>query len=681
MEFIAGESLRDWLHPRSPLEPLMAISLARQIAQGLQAIHRENVVHRDLKPTNIMVLRADTKRKETEPEAWQIKIIDFGLAKRLLRDVAETASEAATQGFRGTALYASPEQCEERRDLDGRSDLYSLGCVMWEMLVGAPPFRANAHIALLNAHVAKPPPMQQLSHLPTSLQAVMARLMLKDRDARFADAGAVFRAFERCQARIEMGEESSEGRSDILEHETVAHAALTLARDKNVKSPTATASTDAPNEQVPSICVLPFANMSGDPEQEYFSDGITEDIITDLSRVSALSVASRNAAFNFKSKQVDITKVAKQLNVSYVLEGSVRKAGNRVRITAQLIEGSNDKPLWAERFDRDLNDIFALQDDISKAVVNALKLRLLPAEKKAIEQRSTVSPKAYELYLLARKFNTTGNSRHHPISIRLCQRAVEIDPKYASAWAMLALCQSNDVLMRGAPGDAGRFAAEQALALDPQLAEAHAAKGRILADTGRFEEALAEHLVALRINPDAYEVNVAAARCFIAMKRYDDAIRCLERAAVDNETDFWALENTIQCHEAKGDKVGAASAARRTIERVEKVIVGEPDHGMALGYGIRALVTLGQSGRAKEWTERAMIVDPDNNLLHYKLACSMIQLGEYDEALRLLGRVLGVIRRPTLVWFEIDPELDPIREDPRYKALVAQANIRLAKSD
>jgi adenylate cyclase len=333
-----------------------------------------------------------------------------------------------------------------------------------------------------------------------------------------------------------------------------------------------------------SICVLPFVNMSGDPEQEYFSDGVTEDIITDLSKVSALAVVSRNTAFTFKAKRVDIGQVARQLNVTHVLEGSVRKAGNRVRITAQLIEGATDSHLWAERYDRDLNDIFALQDEISEAIVNALKLTLLPAEKKAIEQRSTTNPEAYKLYLMARQYNATGNSRHRDITVRLCQRAVKIDPGYARAWALLALCQSNKRLVDASTGDTGWDAAERALVLQPDLAEAHAAKGRILGDQGHYEEAMVEHRAALRLDPDSYEVNAPAARCYIAMRRNAEAIACLEKAAAAMETDFWALGMAIQCYEAVGDREGAKSAARRELARVEKVIVAEPDHGLAIGW-------------------------------------------------------------------------------------------------
>jgi adenylate cyclase len=427
-----------------------------------------------------------------------------------------------------------------------------------------------------------------------------------------------------------------------------------------------------------SICVLPFANMSGDPEQEYFSDGITEDIITDLSKVSALVVVSRNTAFTFKAKHIDIVQVARQLNVTHVLEGSVRKAGNRVRITAQLIEGATDTHLWAERYDRDLNDIFALQDEISEAIVNALKLKLLPAERKAIEQRSTSNPEAYKLYLMARQYNATGNSRHRDITVRLCQRAVEIDPDYARAWALLAICLANRILVNTATGDSGWSAAERALALEPDLAEAHAAKGRVLGDAGRYEEALVEHATALQLDPGGYEVNAAAARCHIPMRQFKEAIECLERAAAAIEADFWALGMAIQCYEALGDADGAKSAARRGLERVEKLIVAEPDHGLAIGWGVVALVAMHEVDRAKEWTERAMLLEPDNTNLLYNLGCSMVSLGEMTMAIELFEPVFARAQTPNLTWFRTDSSLDPIRDDPRFKAMVERAEARLA---
>ena len=244
--------------------------------------------------------------------------------------------------------------------------------------------------------------------------------------------------------------------------------------------------------------------MSGDQEQEYFSDGITEDIITDLSKVSALAVVSRNSAFMYKGKHVDVPKVARELKVGHVLEGSVRKAGGRVRITAQLVDGSSNDHVWAERYDRDLNDIFALQAEISEAIVKALKLKLLPEEKKAIEQRGTDNVEAYNLYLMARQSYVTGHeadARRAEAIIRLCSRAIEIDPSYSRAWALMAIGQMILRFVQGGRGDDGLASAERALALDANLAEAHAVKARILAQHGRHDEAAAEIDVALRLDP------------------------------------------------------------------------------------------------------------------------------------------------------------------------------------
>lgn len=427
-----------------------------------------------------------------------------------------------------------------------------------------------------------------------------------------------------------------------------------------------------------SICVLPFSNMSGDVEQEYFSDGISEDIITDLSKVSALSVVSRNTAFTFKGKHVDLKQVARQLQVSHVLEGSVRKAGERVRITAQLIEGAKDSHVWAERYDRDLKDIFALQDEISEAIVKALKLKLLPEEKKAIESRSTTNPEAYKLYLMARQYSLMANARHREIIIRLCQRATEIDPNYARAWALLAISQSNLLLLGGVAGDNGWEAAQRALALDPTLADAHAARGRVLADGGRFDEAIAEHELALRLDSDSYEVNSAAARCFIPLRRYDDAIACLENAASVAPMDFWALGMAVQCYRAKGDREREKDVARRTLARVEKLLVTEPDHGNAMSFGVTALVSLGEAARAKEWAQRAVLLDPNNRNLRYNLGCSMGHLGEFDAAFDMLEPVFQTAPPQGLVWAKEDNDLDAIRDHPRFKAMIAAAEARLA---
>jgi adenylate cyclase len=429
------------------------------------------------------------------------------------------------------------------------------------------------------------------------------------------------------------------------------------------------------------VCVLPFANMSGEPEQEYFSDGITEDIITDLSKVSALWVAARNTAFTYKSKHVDVLQVASQLKASHVLEGSVRKAGRRVRITAQLIDGTTGGHVWAERYDRDLDNIFALQDEISQAIVAALKLRLLPEEKRAIEQRGTTNPQAYKLYLMARQFSLTGNTgsgRTSDAIIRLCHRATQLDPDYARAWALMASAQGILRLMLGREGDGGLAAAEQALALDPNLAEAHAAKARMLTSEGRLAEAKGVVEAALRLDPASYEVNVAAARWCYSMRDFAQSATLFDKAASNTDTDFVAAGMLIGCYRQVGDLGRVRQAAQRALERCERAVAMEPDNGSAMSFLVTALANLGEHERMREWIERATLLDPENLNLRYNLACVMAnELGDREAALDLLEFNLKTVNADSLNWMDTDTDMDAIRDHPRYRAMLAAAKERI----
>jgi adenylate cyclase len=433
------------------------------------------------------------------------------------------------------------------------------------------------------------------------------------------------------------------------------------------------------------ICVLPFANMSGDQEQEYFSDGITEDIITDLSKVSALSVVSRNSAFMHKGQNVDVPKLARELKVGHVLEGSVRKAGGRVRISAQLVDGSSNDTVWAERYDRDLNDIFALQAEISEAIVKALKLKLLPDEKKAIEQRGTDNVEAYNLYLMARQTYITGHEadgRRVDAIIRLCSRAVEIDPKYSRAWALLAIGQMTLRFVHGRSGDDGLVPAERALALDANLAEAHAVKARILSQHGRHDEAAAEIEIALRLDPESYEVNRSAAYLGFRLQRLDDAIRYYEKSMALMETDLNSGSMLLTCYVAKANPQAARRVAQITLSRTEKTLAQDPNNAAAMAYGSNALAALGESERAMDWMNRALLIDPDNMNARYNFACVMAShLKESEAALKLLGPVFETLAIGFLNHAKADPDLDPLRDDPRFKAMVAAAETRLAATN
>ena len=432
-----------------------------------------------------------------------------------------------------------------------------------------------------------------------------------------------------------------------------------------------------------SICVLPFANMSGDPEQEYFSDGISEDIITDLSKVSALEVCARNTAFTFKGKSVKVPDVARELGVSHVLEGSVRKAGGRVRITAQLIDGATGNHLWAERYDRDLTDIFALQDEISEAIVKALKLKLLPEEKQAIEHRGTDNVEAYDLYLMARQHLAIGNEgdpRQSEAIERLSRRAVDIDPGYARAWALMGRAQTI-LRFNHARSEIDSWAAvEKALALDPDLAEAHALKVDHLRYEGRLDEAASEVEIALRLDPESYDANRAAAAVYFSQGRVADAVPYFEKAAALAETEITTSGMLITCYTALGDSEAARRAARRTVVRAEAALAQDRSNGSALAYGVGALAVLGEADRARDWARRALLIDPDNLQMRYNLACALsAHLGDVDGALDLLVPYFVKATVPDAVAYaRIDPDLDPIRDDPRFKAMIVEAEARLA---
>jgi adenylate cyclase len=429
-----------------------------------------------------------------------------------------------------------------------------------------------------------------------------------------------------------------------------------------------------------SICVLPFANMSGDPEQEYFSDGITEDITTDLSKVSALEVTARNTAFTFKGRSVDVCDVATKLGVSHVLEGSVRKSGNRVRITAQLIDGATGGHVWADRYDRDLTDIFEIQDEISTSIVEALKVKLLPKEKKAIEQRGTNNVEAYKLYLLARQYWITGNygdPRREERVMRICSRAVQIDPYYAQAWALLAIAQSNLRYAFGRDVDDGFAAAHTALSIDPSVAEAHCAIVRRYEEQGRHSEAEAEIEKALRLAPNSWEVNKEAAHIRRLSGDVERATHHLEKAVEMMDSDFQAWATLATFYQARGDREKVREAAEKMVSSAEKALQEDPSNGSALGIVAGAYAILEEVDRAREAIDRAMLIDPDNYRMKYNFACVLATyVGEKDEALSLLDSALSMSSVELLKVAETDPDFDCIRDDLRFKKIIARERKR-----
>jgi adenylate cyclase len=477
---------------------------------------------------------------------------------------------------------------------------------------------------------------------------------------------------------IDLGSWNGNGRPEALD-ELLDAIGQTCGSEGRQDKPSATKS--AKTRPKVSICVLPFVNMSGDPEQEYFSDGISEDIITDLSNVSALSIVARNTSFTFKGQTLDVQEVAKKLRVTHVLEGSVRKAGNRVRITAQLIDGTEGDHVWAARYDRDLTDIFAIQDEISKAIVEALQVKLLPNEKSAIESRGTTNVEAYNLYLMARQQwiqGSYGDLRRDKSILRFCEQAVQLDPSYAEAWALMGLAQLELRFVHGLDENA-LPAAERALEINANLPEAHSIKARYLEEEGRTEEAEKQVRTALKLDPESWEVNREVARMLFRHGHIREAIPFFEKAASLMDTDWRNAALLITCYNGIGDDVQAQRAARLAAARTEAVIAKDPTNCAALAMGALTLAASGERDRARDWARRALLLDPDNLLTRYNMACTLARyLNDTDGALEVLQPYFERTSSTTeLRHLEVDPDLDPIREDPRFTAMLAATKERL----
>jgi adenylate cyclase len=427
----------------------------------------------------------------------------------------------------------------------------------------------------------------------------------------------------------------------------------------------------------PSLAVLPFANLSGNVEQEYFSDGITEDIITDLSQVSALSVVPRGMAFTFKGKPIEFSQVAHKLNVGYLLEGSVRRAGNRVRITAQLVNGLTGGHLWAERYDREIGDVFALQDDIARSVVEALKIKLLPAESRTVADRSTANAEAYEFYLRGRAkfFQSWGNVETLKSAHDLFNRAVEVDSGYVRAYAGIADCDAflwiNGEL--DISFDELLAVSAKALSLAPDMAEAHACRGMALYVAGRAEEAATALERAVTLGPLLFGAHLVYAHNCRDRGDFEKAAAIFERAAELRSDDFSSLTLLANVYELQGHLELAMKTARRSLIRIESTLERYPNAPEVLGFGAATLVYLGENARAVEWAERAIALEPGNYAVRYNAACAYAVIGMADTAMKQLEYIVSQVpraRRWLLKASKNDPQLNALRHMGAFQKLV-----------
>jgi serine/threonine protein kinase/Flp pilus assembly protein TadD len=626
MPYVEGESLRERLDREHQLPVDEAVHHARSIAAALDYAHRQNIVHRDIKPENVMLF---------EGEAM---VMDFGIAKA----VSEAGSETLTQTgmMVGTPAYVSPEQAAGETNLDGRSDQYSLACVLYEMLSGERAFSG-----------------------PTA-QAVMAKRFTDTVKPLRSLRGSIPEPVERAVTKAMS--------TDVADrYRTAAIFAQALASG-NVATPTDTATMSQPTvSAAKSVAVIPFANMSPDPENEYFTDGMAEEIINALTKIKSLRVASRTVSFALKGKNEDLGEVGRKLKVSTVLDGSVRKMGNRLRITAQLVNVADGYQLWNERYDREMEDVFAIQDDISQAIVKSLRVILSEDEKKAIGQARTENLQAYEFYLRGRQFFEI-RRKSLEYARQMFKRAIELDPDYALAHAGVADCCSLLYMMfdaRESNLKQAESASNTALQLAPDLAEAHLARGIAFSLSQNYTDAEREFEKAMRLDAKLFEAPYFYGRACLAQGRNEDAVKLFKMASAIRPEDFQAVAFMAQAYGSDHQAAEREVANRRAVTLIEERLELNPDDARAWNLGAAILATLGETERAIEFAQKSVAIDPDDPMMLYNVACTYSGLGRTEEALTALEHAVdkGYGHKD---WLSHDPDFDSIRETPRFKAIV-----------
>jgi serine/threonine-protein kinase len=647
MPYVAGESLRHRLDRDKQLPIEEAVGITRHVASALEHAHARNIVHRDVKPENILLY---------EGEAM---VADFGIALV----VSAVAEERLTQtGLAvGTPEYMSPEQALGEKNLDARSDVYSLGCVLYELLAGEPPYTGRTAQAIMAKRLADPvPAVRRLrATIPAGLEEALMKALARAPADRFASAAAFAQAL----------------------------AAPAGAR-----------------RRPPSVAVLPFLNMSADPENEYFADGITEDVIAQLSKVRALHVISRTSVMPFKKREQGLREIAATLQVATLLEGSVRRAGDRVRIVAQLIDAETDRHLWAETYDRQLTDIFAIQADVAVQIAAALKAELSPDEKTRIHKEPTSDLQAYHLYLHGRHFFITYTPEGMHKSIRYFEQAIARDPSYALAYASAAVAYielgESGALAPDQAYSRAKEAVAKALELDSELGEAHSTLaylkfvadyewtaaeqefkralelnpnsadtydyyGRMLSALERYDEAIAVLIRAQELDPVAHRVDVATA--FLRAGRYDEALRAAS-AAIELDPQY------ARGHSTLGWAYLKKGLSAEGLAELKQSVALAPDSTNWLAQLGQAYGLVGEVGEAREVLQQLQELSQQRYVSPYHMAYVYTGLGDQETAIDWLERAC-LERAGAVYGIKGSFLFTTLRSHPRFTALLKKMNL------
>jgi len=702
MEYVSGEDLKSFIRRSRRLNMGTAILIAMQVCEGLIEAHKLGVVHRDLKPQNVMIDRDGNAR-----------IMDFGIARLL-----ETKGITDSGLMIGTPEYMSPEQVEGE-EADYRSDIYSLGIILYEMVTGQVPFGGETPISIAMKQMKEAPsdPREVNAQVPEEISRVIRKCMEKERKNRYQNAKELLSELVRIEKSIPTAERELPKAKPATSKEMaqkssfklifpfviiIALVFVALALWKFVfKKDTGTHSA-----RQPSIAVLPFTDLSPQKDQEYLCDGLAEELINSMSNIQDLRVVARTSAFSFKGKEFDVRDIGKELDVETVLEGSVRKSGDQLRITVQLINVEDGYQLWAERYDRAMDDVFKIQDEITLEILEKLKVRLLGKEKAKLGKRQTEDLEAYNLYLKGRYYWNKRNEKEIKIGIQYFQQAIEKDPTYAVAYTGLADCYNALGFYCALPPKEAFTKAEasalKALEIDETLAEAHTSlaysrlyhewdwssaeeefktalelnptyatahhwNAEYLAARGRLDEAIREKRRAMQLDPLSMIINTTVGWMYYFDRNYDEAIEQIKETLKIDENftpaHFWLG----QAYEQKGMFAEAIHEFQKAV-----TLSGGSTYTQASLAHAHALA--GERDKAVELLDRLQELSIDRYVSAYDIAEVYVGLGERDLAFDWLQKAFEEKSR-ALVFLKVEPRLDPLRSDERFSALMKRMNL------